>query len=347
MAVDFEKFRKWAEDRFNGDIVVKGKEIRLNSIFEQGDDGYHLWCSPSGGKKKRPYGVFRCFKTDTKGSLVKLVQIVDHCDREDALSILSGRATIHDLEKQLEEFLAAEEKKVEEEKKSTLTLPGSSYLITDLGTNNWWRKKAEEYLSARKIPIDGLYICTEQPYKARIIIPYYDKNGKLIYWNGRHIGNAKPKYRGPDKSCGVGKEDVLYMAGPWPKVGELLCVCEGEFNAKSLYLSELNAAACGGKSMGEKQAVMLSQYKILLCLDRDKPGKQGTLTMAESINRLSVTLHGSDKLMYVRPPVGFKDWNEMYVAQGPALVHHYILKNQKPLDYIAPLGMAGDVLKYL
>ena len=51
MAIDFDRFKHWCEDRFP-DCIVKGKEVRINSIFTT-DTNYHLWCSPSGGKKKR------------------------------------------------------------------------------------------------------------------------------------------------------------------------------------------------------------------------------------------------------------------------------------------------------
>jgi hypothetical protein len=343
MNIQFDKFEKWAMARFGEEnVVVKGKEIRINSIFEPDDTAFHLWCSPSGGKKKRKFGVFHCFKTDKKGSLVKLVQLVDNCDREDALSTLAGRTSIHDLEKQLEAFFEKEDDLPEEPIKQTFTLPPCCELISNLGTNNWWRQKAEEYLTKRKIPIDGLYICTDDRYKFRIIIPYYDKYGKLIYWNGRHIGKSKCKYLGPPKEVGVGKEDVVYMAGKWPKEKEIVYLCEGEFNAKTLALAEFNAAACGGKNMSEKQALLLADYKIVLCLDRDKAGKAGTSKMSSMITSLETVKQGKDKLMYVIPPVGYNDWNEFLVKNNVELLHYYILKNQRCLDYSGPIGTIGD-----
>lgn len=341
MSVDFDKFVKWATARFGEDnIVVKGKEVRINSFFVPDDSSYHLWCSPSGGKKSRKFGVYHCFKTDQKGSLVKLVQLVDSCDREDALTTLAGRTSIRDLEKKLEEMFEVEKEIPPPVVKDPITLPPGCELISDLGTNNWWRNKAETYLTNRKIPIDGLYICTEDRYKARIIIPYYNREKKLIYFNGRHIGKSKCKYLGPPKEIGVGKEDVVFMAGAWPKTGETLYLCEGEFNAISLKLCELNAAACGGKNMSEKQALMLAEYKIVLCLDRDKAGKQGTSKMTSMISAVE-TVKGQGKLKIVIPAPGYNDWNEMLVKLGPTMLWHYIAKNQRPLDYSWPHGTHG------
>lgn len=352
MPINFDKFAKWAVARFGEDnVLVKNREIRINSVFAKDDEGFHLWCSPSGGKKKRQFGVYHCFKTDQKGSLVKLVQLVDNCDREDALAALDGRMGIRELEQKIQELLYSTPEVEPEKEVELLHFPAGTYLISSLGTNNWWRQKSEEYLIKRKIPIDGLYICTDGTlfhgikYKSRIIIPYYDKSGKLIYWNARDMfGNSKQKYLGPPKEIGIGKEDVIFMAGNWPKAGETVYLCEGEFNALSVKLSELNSAACGGKNMSEKQALMLSDYKIVLCLDRDKAGKQGTTKMASMISSVETVKNG-DKLQFVIPPPDYNDWNEMLIKVGPVILHHYLTKNQRPLDYSMPHGLHAPYVK--
>ena len=341
MGISFDKFVKWATDRFGEENVqVKGKEVKLNSIFEPDDDGHHMWCNPDGGKKKCKFGVYHCLKTDKSGSLVKLVQLVDSCDRQDAIDTLAGRTNIRDLEKKLEKIFGEEKNPKPVILKSDLFLPPCAELIS--GLSGWWRNKAEEYLANRKIPIDGLYICTDDKYKGRIVIPYFDKNGKLIYWNARHIGKSKCKYLGPPKEVGVGKEDVVFMAGEWPEPGDVVYLCEGEFNAKSLKIAEFNAAACGGKNMSEKQALLLCDYKVVLCLDRDKAGKAGTIKISYVISALETAKKTPDKLRYVIPPKGYNDWNEFLIKNNAELLHYYILKNQRTLDYSGPHGTVGD-----
>jgi hypothetical protein len=352
MSINFDKFAKWAVSRFGEDNVLqKGKEVRINSIFDKDDEGFHLWCNPTGGKNKRKFGVYHCFKSDQKGSLVKLVQMVDGCDREDAIAALDGKMGIRELERKIEELLADAPEPEKINLPDPLQFPAGTYLISDLGTNNWWRKKAEEYLLSRKIPIDALYICNDASmfhgikYKSRIIIPYFDAVGKMIYWNARDMfGKSKQKYLGPPKEIGIGKEDVVFMAGRWPSAGETVYLCEGEFNAISLKMCELNAAACGGKNMSEKQALMLADYNIVLCLDRDKAGKQGTTKMASMISSVE-TVKGGEKLQFVIPPPGFNDWNEMLIKSGEAIVYHYITKNQRPLDYSMPHGLHAPYVR--
>ena len=348
MAIDFDKFADWATKRFQ-DVKITENEIKINSIFTE-DTKHKLWCNPSGGRKELKYGAYHCWKTNKGGSLVSFVMLVDKCSREEALQILCGYKTMAQLEKELDDFFSEEQVKsnyiVEEINKPKFSLPSGSYLISDLGTNNWYREKAETYLNQRKIPIDGLYVCMEEPYKGRIVIPYYGKSGELIYWNSRHLNpKAKIRYLGPPKTCGIGKEDVIYMAGNWLSQGSLLHVCEGEFNAISLKLSELNACACGGKNMSEKQAILLSDYKIVVCLDRDKAGTQGTAKMLNMLS-LSKSLQSKDKLSYVRPPDVYNDWNEMYIDAGPVVLNNWIKSKAKSVDFSAPHGMAGDVVQF-
>ena len=338
MKIDFNKFAKWAINRFGEEnVLIKSKEIRINSIFTE-DSSFHLWCSPSGGKNKRKFGVYHCFKTDQKGSLLKLIKTVDHCDTEDAIAALGGRISIRDLEAKLEEMLSYHEEEVSIPiVKNNLELPEGCFLISDLPKKHWWRIRAEDYLLDRKIPIDGLYICTKDRYKNRIVIPYYNRQGQLIYWNARHLGKSKCKYLGPPKEIGVGKEDVVYMAGKWPEKGSLVYLCEGEFNAISLTLCEFNAAACGGKNMSEKQAIMLSDYKIVLCLDRDKAGQEGTMKMISYLSSVEKQ-QGSEKINFVVPPIGYNDWNEVLKKDGAVFLHHYIKRSIQPIDYSWPYG---------
>lgn len=349
MSINFKKFERWALKKFGEDnVLIRGNEIRLNSIFEEGDDDFHLWCNPSGGKNKHKFGVFHCFKTDKKGSLLKLVQLVDNCSRDDAKEILDGREPISVLEKKLMQILGSEETPSEApvQKKSDLQLPDCCALIHELPANDFFKIRATDYLSKRKLPTEGLYVCYNGRYKNRIVIPYFDKNQKLIYWNARDLGNSKLKYLGPPKEVGVGKEDVIFMAGCWPKQGETIYLCEGEFNAITLKQAEFKAAACGGKNMSDKQSLMLSGYNVVLCLDRDKAGKSGTIKMSSMISALSIQNGKNDRLKYVFPPQGINDWNEFLIKKNTEILHHYILRSQRAIDYSSPYGTVGDYFNF-
>jgi len=329
MAVDFDKFLNWAESRF-GDVVVKGSEIRLNSIFQE-DYKHHMWCNCDPIIKdgtKRDHGVFHCFKSDNKGSLITLVMAVDKCDFNEALDTLGqGDLSLAILEKRLVEFFANKEDVVVQ-KTEDLQLPPASYKITDLPEDNFYRVTSEIYLYNRKLNAEGLYICISGDYRNRIIIPYYDRDGKLIYWNARVWSDEVKgaKYLGPDKVCGIGKEDVIYVP-EWPSkelTNIKLYMTEGEFDARSLFMAEFYSAAFGGKEFSENQASLIRGCLPVLCLDNDFAGEGAIRKIGDSFLK-----RGFPELNFVRPPNGFKDWNMMLEKVGPQVMKMYIEKNEK------------------
>jgi len=203
MAVSFDAFVEWAEDRL-GDIIISGDEIKANSIFMP-DTKHHLAMNVKGGVHEREDGCYRCFYSGKIGTLVGLVMEVDGCSYKEAKDLLCGKTPIGELEAKLNEFFKSEEEIIAEKPKGLLSLPEECHLISSLKTGSFHRNRAENYLKDRKIPINGLYFCTNGVYKSRIVIPYYDKDGILIYFNSRHIGKSPLRYRGPPKSIGVGK----------------------------------------------------------------------------------------------------------------------------------------------
>lgn len=330
--VDFESFLEWAEDKF-GDVKVKGGEIRANSIFHptDSDTKFRLWMSPSGGKKGRDFGVYHCFDTDRKGTLVGLVMMLDRVPFSEALEIVGGSTLTHDLEKQIDEFFAEKEDTIEDIEK-TISLPSDTYYIDDLPSNRT-ALEATIYLETRKIPTDGLMVSLYGHYKDRIIIPYYDKQGQLIYFNSRSLVDKDwiPKYLGPPKEIGVGKEDVIYMQY-WPEPGNKIYVTEGEFDSIVLRLCDYFSAACGSKNLSETQIEYLRDYDIVIALDQDEAGKKALVTWYEQFRD-----NGINEFRYVAPPKGFKDWNQLYEKTDKAIIRAFINKHERTFteeDYI-------------
>lgn len=320
MNIDFDFFREWAEDKF-GDIKVKGEEIRANSIFHptESDTKYRLWMSPSGGKNKREYGVYHCFDTDRKGTLIGLIMIVEKCSFQEALEIAGGTTLTSDLEKQIDEFFT--DKDILQEIQSSLTLPEDCYFINDI--NHRAAIEASVYLENRKIPCDGLMICLYGKYKDRVVIPYYNSHGELIYFNCRNLNKKGSKYLGPPKELGIGKEDVIYMKY-WPKKGSKVYVTEGEFDAITLNICGFNSAACGSKNLSVKHIEYLRDYKIVIALDSDKAGQKALIEWYEKLKN-----NGVNEFSYVFPPKKVKDWNELYQKTDETIVKAFINKQEK------------------
>jgi hypothetical protein len=331
MGVDFDAFVKWAENRFDGDVVIKGKNVLINSVFAE-DHKHHLSCCPSGGKKKRPWGVYRCYYSEKRGTLLGLVMHVDQCGPDEARDVLQGRTPIHLLEKELEKyFLGIDEAPKAEPKpelpQDGLALPPYTFLIKDMPEESPQRQRAIDYLSSRCIPWQGMYFCTGDEYADRVIVPYYDRSGKRIYWNGRSLGRSKLRYRGPPREWGIGKGDVLFFYPDWPVAGSTIYLTEGEFDAISLSISRRHGVACGGKSLSEAQVEMLRPYKVVLCLDNDDPGLKGLMWMGDTLIAAGVR-----DLQFVRPARGLKDWNKMLEMVGAEVLGAYVDKYVRPYD---------------
>jgi hypothetical protein len=333
--IDYDVFYNWADKKFDS-IKTHGDEIKLNSPYDpdKNDTKHKLWCRPDGMTKKgeREHGCFQCWISGTKGTLIRLVMDVENCSYDEACDILD----VHDpdYDKELEAFFAA--KKTETllvtevpQTKKALTFPEGVVPIESLPSWNYLRKNAEKYLLGRGIPLEGLYVGTKNEFRERIVIPYYDKDGELVYYNGRYFGDSsKPaKYRGPDKEIGIGKGDVLFMP-KWVEPGSILHVTEGEFDAMVLNLCGLNSCSVGGSNLTTVQQKILRQYNICLCGDIDKPGagavfRAGTKMLEE----------GFKNVKFVRPPKGYKDWNDLYIQFG-ILVGRYVESHLKPFDLI-------------
>lgn len=338
MAVDFDLFYDWSKEYFGEEnIKLKntshGVEICTNSIWSEAKIGKvdvknHLWMNPSGGKSKNPeIGSYRCWLTDQKGSLVGLVSNLEHISWDEAETLICGTASLRMLEQKVHEFFGSKEDleiqiqpiSIVENK---LELPYSSYLI-DSNSTHFLKIKAKEYLEKRKIPTTGFYFCVAGDYKNRIIIPYYDGQDNLIFFNARLISEKKDVLRYL-KAKNVNQEEVLYVP-KWPKKGSKIYVMEGEFDAKSLELCGLFSAACGGKYLTDTQIELIRDYNPVLSFDADGAGLRSTIDVGNTLLEKGFT-----NIRYIRPPKAYKDWNKLLVQRNEQVIIDYINRFEKP-----------------
>lgn len=345
MSVDFDLFMEWAKEYFGEEnIRIKntnhGVEICTHSIWSEKklgktDTKFHLWMNPSGGKSEHPeMGSYRCWLTDEMGSLVKLVSQLEGLEWEEAESRISGTSSLRSLEQKVHEFF--DHKEIVREmtpvikNKDSLQLPPSSFLINQLG-NHFMAHRASMYLKERKLSTDDLYICVAGEYKNRIVIPYYNANHELIYYNARLISEKKDVLRYMKcPTTVVDQKDVLYMT-KWPNANKKIYIMEGEFDAMSLKLCGLVGCACGGKFLSDTQIEMIRQYVPVLAFDADDAGFEAMINIGKSLLE-----KGFSKISYVRPPKVFKDWNKFLVERNASTIKAYIEKYEKPFTTNTP-----------
>jgi DNA primase len=327
-SIEFDIFLAWAKEHFD-DIKVTDQRIKVNSVFCEhlgGDTKHHLWC--------RPYtGHYHCYKSGKRGTLYDLVMHIEKCAYSQAIDILGGDQSLRYLEAKVESFLAGDQVSTQPAKPK-LHLPPLTFPIQDL--EQPYRSKVESYLKSRKIPIHGLHYCTnDQDFYGRIVIPYYDSDGELIYFNARALNpKVKLRYRGPKAGTGFRKEEVVWMSF-FPKKGSKIYLTEGEFDAMTLNLLGFHGCATGGKDVSLKQIEMIRQYEICLAFDTDPSGREAFIDLGWTLYECGVK-----KVTFIRPPNPYKDWNEMLAGNKdkgkPALderiIQAYIAKNEKPFN---------------
>jgi hypothetical protein len=346
--VDYDVFYDWCKDRF-GEHNIKvrntahGVEICTHSYFAQriGDDDnkFHLWMSPSGGKSKHPEkGSYRCWKTDSMGSLVSLVAHFDGIDYDDAEELICGSTSLRVLEQRVNEFFGHKEVSSivpeAEPEPTNLQFPDFTFYIDKMSDHNFWKIRAQTYLLERKIPTEGLYVCTENPeYGNRIILPWYDKEENLFFWNARTMSknNKVIRYLKPKKAD---QDSALFMT-EWPVSGTKIYIMEGEFDALTLQIAGYVGCACGGKHLSDTQIELIRSYEPVLVFDTDISGLKALIDIGTSLLE-----HGFPKVSYVRPPVAYKDWNKLLQCRDIQTVKTYIEKYEKRFTTVT-----ADLLK--
>lgn len=150
-----------------------------------------------------------------------------------------------------------------------INLPKEFKSLNNINDNSFSKKKALSYLRSRGInELDiikyNLGYCEEGPYKDRIIIPSYDKNGKLNYFTSRTFDKNNPiKYKNPSFSRDIIPFE-LFINWELP-----IILCEGPLDAIAI---KRNVIPLMGKNIQPslmKKIVTSSVKKIYIALDND------------------------------------------------------------------------------
>ena len=315
--IDHDLFIKWADHKI-GQPIIKGDQIRFNSPFCE-DNKHHLYCNI----KKFWKGVYNCFKSNNKGTVVALVMNVENCSYDKALEILGIKQT-----KFFEKF-ELDVGGIDTEcfnKEEFLTMPIPDGIVHIDEAPSWYRDKIKSYLISRKIEPSMFYFGIDGRMKNRIVIPYKDRKNNWIYYNGRALFENKLRYLGPPKDeHDIGKSDVIFFP-KWFEQNQKIYVCEGEFDCLSICSKEVVACAIGGKFVSVKQASVLSNKKICLAFDNDDAGQMSIESSAKLLKSFGC------QVSFVCPPQDIKDWNEFLIKHDKNMLFQYIKLAEKDMD---------------
>jgi hypothetical protein len=202
--------------------------------------------------------IFNCWKCGYRGNLYKLLKKHGNKDDYELLSSI-----IHDLkhEAPIQEF--NEEKKI-------LEFP-ESFQFLDEAPESFHKKNAIKYLDGRGIGLSEIKkykigFTTKGKYKFRIIVPSYDKNGKLNYFDGRAFyPNIKPTYLKPDAEI-VKKSEIIFNEQNVSFDVPIFLV-EGVFDMFPIY----NVIPLLGKRINMELLNKIIKHKtpVVICIDED------------------------------------------------------------------------------
>lgn len=202
--------------------------------------------------------IFRCWKCKYKGFVHKVFE--DYGSEEDLIRIkeivpIKGKPKYEKIKRQYDENIICE-------------LP-EGYRILTKKWNTKYYYKAMEYLRDRKVDEEMIRkfqigYTESGPRKFRIIIPSFNKNGDVNYYEARsYLPWVKPAYYKPDEPpkssiifniCNIDFNLPVYMV-------------EGPFDMLPLY----NVVPILGKEISDilLEKLVKHKTKIILCLDED------------------------------------------------------------------------------
>jgi DNA primase len=256
---DFTEFIDWLDTNFDTIEVSGGTQLKVN--------GQCPFCGED-RQDMRMYvnvrtGLGVCFHCGTNFGPYKFIMAHEDCSLDQAKAIAEGDPNGW--------------------ARTPSQPPVDPDLVWPLAKSIEDSPAASAYLADRGIPSSlinhfGLYYC-ETPTQIedrifhtqkRIIIPIHDIHGKPVSWQGRTIGNAKPKYLFPPAFKGA---ETLFNAWSIPKHADYLIICEGVMDIFGWWRhSAKNAIATFGKKISQKQIDIITDLNpktVFIAWDTD------------------------------------------------------------------------------
>ena len=295
----------------------------VNSVFgtgkrtARGNQAYHCpFCNHAKPKlevnfseNKKGYNPWHCWVCGKKGTRISTLF--------KQLKASSDKFT------ELYKLVKSENEHTEVKSFKQITLPKEFKLISDSSPDLIGRK-AWNYLKNRGITIDDVFkynlgYCEYGNYENMIIIPSYDRNGKLNYFTGRSfLKNPYRKYKNPEASRNIIPFE-LFINWDLP-----LVLCEGPFDAIAIKRNAIPLLGSNIQGSLMKKIVTSTVKKIYIALDSDaikKAIKYAEEFINEGKEVYMVELQGKDP-----SEMGFNDFTKLIQTTTPLTEYNLMEK---------------------
>ena len=145
------------------------------------------------------------------------------------------------------------------------------------------------------------------PFRRRLVFPITDRQGRVIAFGGRILGEGGPKYRNSPETPLFQKRRTLYAlsyARAAASKANKVIVTEGYTDVIALHQAKFeNAVAPLGTALGKDQLLLLWRMAAepILCFDGDDAGRAAAARVATEALPL---LHSERSLLFAMMPAG-------------------------------------------
>lgn len=307
--------RKYCLDKFTSNyrLVSDDNELVIPSIFLEDDYKRHMSINLD-------TGLWRCFKSGEKGNFLMLYSKLEHCSYREAYERLI-----------FEDFMT----KASFKKPKVFEATNREDIQSNLEEVEYFKPiDSHPFVEGRLLSGFKFLKAFGGRYDGRLIIPFFNRKGRIYYFQARALDDRQPKYL----NCREVKSSQILYPFQYDSFDPLY-VTEGVFDCLSLRAVGLNATTTLSCHASKDQILQLFQYRgpIVCAYDRDEAGYKG-------LKHFMNTSHWAmlDRIHFVSPPNGSKDWNEVLVQHGPDRLLESVTGHQR----LCEMNLEGHRLAY-
>ncbi|MEC0369909.1 DNA primase [Paenibacillus chibensis] len=195
-------------------------------------------------------------------------------------------------------------------------------------------------------------------FRGRIMFPIHDRNGKIIAFAGRILGDGQPKYLNSPESKLFNKSRILYnlhQAKPSIRKLRQIVLFEGYGDVISAWEAGVqNGVATMGTSLTESHAALMKTMadEVVICYDGDRAGQAAamkSIPLLEGVGlsvRISVLIEGLDPDEFIRK-YGADRFNRQMIDGAVSTTKFkliYLKKNHILLEEEGKIAYTKEVL---
>ena len=266
--------------------------------------------------------VFRCWNCDESGSFFRLYMLVKGVTEEQARNDIFR----YDGQK-IVKHLTITQKPVSRQKRPPFTFNdelvnfiGDNYPVDSILSENWLQI-IRDFKKDRQIDNEILY-AWDGKYMGRLIIPIFDDNKNLIYFQARRLPKSgiEPKYKNPVAE----KQNVILNKNKFDRTKSII-ITEGLLDAFTI---GKQGTTCLGKELSAdflEQIYKFTDENVILAFDNDEDGIQ-------SMKKFMKTRE-SKMVKYFLMPDGYKskDINKLKIDYKIDDMYSFVVNNSYEL----------------